>query len=62
MVLDGCMPFNPILPQSPRKSDANVFFDMILRLLEEHSDLTQGVPAAVYDQPNTHAGPAQQAA
>ena len=38
-----------LLPQSPGKSDANLFTETILKMLEEHPDLTRGLRAAVYD-------------
>ena len=38
-----------LLPQSPGKSDANLFTETILKMMEQYPDLTRGVRAAVYD-------------
>ena len=38
-----------LLPQSPGKSDANLFTDVVIDILDKHPDLTAGVRAVVYD-------------
>ena len=36
-------------PQSLGKSDANLFTETVIKMLEEHPELTEGLRAAVYD-------------